>query len=84
MRTSTHAKARMKQRGIATEDINLILEHGDAIPRPGSATEFFIAQDKASALSKGYRKIADALEKVRGKAVLLSADGTIITAYRKT
>lgn len=83
MHTSNHAKARMRQRGITPEDINVILDYGDAVTRPGSAMEIFIRQDHVNALIKQYRNRLTILEKVRGKAILVSQDGTIITNYRK-
>ena len=83
MQISTHAKARMKSRGIAPEDINLILDYGDSAPRPGAATEIYLHKEQVKALIKRYRTLVAVLEKIQGKAVLLSQDGTIITTYRK-
>ena len=73
----------MRVRGIAPEDINLILDNGDPIRRPGQATEIFVSRERVNALIEHHRNVVASLEKLRGKAILLAQDGTIITTYRK-
>lgn len=83
MSITVHAKDRMRLRCITDDDVDLILEHGASIQRPGDATEMFISQHHLPALIKNYRKKVATLENIQNKAVLVANDGTIITVYRK-
>ncbi len=74
MTMSEHAKARSRQRGIPFENMQLILSLGTPIQKRGGAIEFqFLKKDK--------KKLIQQLDKLTGKAVLVSEDGTIITVY---
>ena len=40
MKTSKHASERLQQRGIPKDYIDIILEHGTSIRKPGNALEY--------------------------------------------
>lgn len=83
MNVSNHGKARMRQRGITQDDVDLILAHGEHVHMPGNATEYHLKKQTAEMLVKQLRKEINVLSKMCGKAVLMSRDGAIVTVYRK-
>jgi hypothetical protein len=74
MNVTKHAKARSRQRGIPLENLDIILSFGTPIFKKGGATEFRL-------LKKDAKKLIQQFDKLIGKAVLVSEDGTIITTY---
>lgn len=83
MNITKHTKSRQAQRGISSEDVGLILDHGDYRHRPGGAVEYCIDSAEVEQLYSHHKKILDTLCKIRGKAVVMSHDGAVVTVYRK-
>jgi len=71
-----HASVRLKQRGLASDDISLIVEHGEDVG------DGFLMTDKAINNRKEcLTREMQRLEKLRGVAVI-EDQGVIVTAYR--
>ncbi len=76
-----HAKKRCRQRGLPEKDIKTILEFGTDFQVPGSALKVMITKkDKQRAITDAKRRIR-AVEKLEGRIVIQSLDGSIITTY---
>jgi len=75
MEVSKHAAARKQQRGFQADDIHLILRFGTPIRRQGNVAEY-------QTRKKNEKRMVQAINRVRTKAVLVSGDGTkVITVY---
>ena len=74
MKLTNHAEARSRQRGIPMGNMQIILDHGTPFPKKGKATEFQF-------LEKDAKKLIQQLDKLIGKAVLVSEDDIVITTY---
>ena len=81
MTTSEHAHKRMKQRGISSECIDLLMTFGSVSPAPGNA--YFCELDKngKKRLKKALSHGKQLLDKMSGHAAIISGDGQIITCY---
>lgn len=73
---TTHAKSRLKQRGLASDDVSLIVEYGEDVGDGFLMTDKAINNRKKCLASELQR-----LDKLRGVAVI-EDQGVIITAYR--
>ena len=77
MELSKHASVRKQQRGFQADDIELITRFGTPVIRPGNKVEYQMTQKRKSHLIQ-------ALDRVEGKAVLLSNDEEIVvTLYNR-
>jgi len=77
MELSKHASVRKQQRGFQADDIELITRFGTPVTRPGNKVEYQMTQ-------KRKRNLLQALDRVEGKAVLLSNDEeTVVTLYNR-
>lgn len=82
MKTSKHARRRCQQRGIPFGFIELILKHGTPVRAAGDATEYRLLKRDKDKIVSDLKRLLQNLDKVTGKAVLLSDDGqTVITVY---
>jgi len=82
MMLSAHTLIRCQQRGIKEEDIRLILELGRKTRRPGGALEVTAGRRIVSAEIERLKRRIKRLQRLPGKAVLISGDGnTVITTY---
>jgi hypothetical protein len=76
-----HAKKRCRQRGLPEKDIKIILERGSYFLAPGNALKVMITKgDKQKIIADAKRRIQMA-EKLQGRVVIQSLDGSIITTY---
>ena len=75
MKYSKHALIRKQQRGFQEDDVDLILKFGTCTRRPGNVYEYRMDQ-------KNEKHIVQALNRIKGKSVLVNDDQTrIITLY---
>ncbi len=73
MELSKHAEIRKQQRGFQIGDIELIKHFGTCVRRPGKVVEYRMG-------NKDIKHLVQALDRIKGKAVLLSDDEeTVIT-----
>lgn len=81
---SHHASTRMQQRGITREQIDIILQFGKPVRRPGDALAYSISKRDRDKAIQYFKKKIQAVEKTRDKLVLVGPEGSeIITAYNK-
>ena len=79
MRTSKHAQIRMAQRGIDEQDVEEILQTGTRCAAPGGAERCIVTRREIHGLQQYYRSEIRRLDRLKGKAVIASADGMVIT-----
>lgn len=73
MERTGHANKRSRQRGFQEGDIELIMNFGTPITRPGNAVEFQMRR-------KNIKHIVQALDRISHKAVLINQE-RVITVY---
>jgi len=91
MNISEHAKARMKQRGIAMDDLDFILQFGRNLDRPGGAKMNYLGKKEIKDIEKALKGIErlikrnlQKLVKMKGAAAIRSEnDDIVLTTYRK-
>ncbi len=83
MNTSKHAEARSQQRGIPKADIDLILAIGTGRYKPSGAIEYTITKKAKNQIISRLKRWIDKIDRINTKAVLQSADQTIITLYHR-
>jgi len=76
-----HAIARQQQRCVPFYAIELILEHGTPLKKPGRAFEYGILRKNKRELISDLKQNRQVIDKIMGKRVLVSNDGQIITVY---
>ncbi|MBD3377598.1 hypothetical protein GF406_21395 [candidate division KSB1 bacterium] len=82
MDISKHAEIRCQQRGIPKNSIDLILQFGTPLCKPGGVIEYKIYKKNKSQIQAHLKKLIDRLDKIENKAVLIS-DNQVITVYHK-
>ena len=86
MKKTRHAIIRVQQRGFRTNQIELIIEYGTEVDKPGRVKELrLLTKDITRAKNEAYeqykRTIQD-LDKCKNKGVLIDPEtGVIITVY---
>lgn len=81
---SQHAAIRSNQRGIPLYLIDLILEFGTTVNKPGGAIELILTKKTKNELIKHLKRIMHIIEKTKNKAVLVDSDmNDVITVYIK-
>ena len=83
MRISSHAKARMQQRGFDEELVELILTYGSRERKPGGVFEYRLTRKDKAKLEMKLKRILQSLDRVSKKAVLVASTGTVITVYNR-
>lgn len=83
MKISRHAERRCQQRAITQDDIRIILDYGTRYKCPGGATRFTLLEKDAENYIQFYRYIADRLQRLRGKAVVIADNGSVITVQKQ-
>lgn len=78
-----HAQKRSQQRCIPKSEIDLILNYGESILKPGGAVEIGIKKKEKNRIIKKLRRMINKLDKIQNKRVLM-IDGVIVTVYHKT
>lgn len=74
---SNHAERRLAQRAIPHARLAYVLEHGLPVQRTG--VTFYVLRDRDIPPEDRHE---DAISRLAGTAVLIGANGRIITAYR--
>lgn len=82
MLLSRHAETRCQQRGIPLRQVELILLHGTARPKPGGALEFSIPRRIKRLIQRELRRVLRDLDSIDKKAVIV-LDGDVVTVYHK-
>ena len=80
MDITKHAKIRCQQRGIPKNYIDLILQFGTPLCKPGGAIEYRINKKYKSQIQAHLKNLINRLDKIGNKAVLVS-DNQVITVY---
>ncbi len=76
---SKHATARMQQRAIDTNIVDLLLAHGAHFYSGGS--EVYLLDRKTREYMQSHRVVpVNVLEKLRDAYIVVANDGTIVTA----
>ena len=84
MEKTLHSLTRCRQRGIPENNLEVIRQWGTPVRKPGGVIEYFISRkDKQEAINF-LKQCIQAVEKLTGKAIIVSSDDTVITAYHKT
>lgn len=82
MKISGHALKRSKQRGIPKDYIDIILQYGTHVRKPGHALEIKIQKRDKTQIIKNLKRLVNTIDKCAKKAVLVDSDtGDIITVY---
>ena len=81
MNLSKHAQKRCQQRGIPEKNLELILKYGTPSPRRDGALKVMITKSDKQNMIADLKKRIQKLDKLEGRAVILSTDGKIITTY---
>jgi len=82
MKISKHALARMKQRGLGFEKIQLIEKFGTLIDSRDGVMKFAILKKDILEIEKSYKRDLQIIRKLSGRTLVVSSDGiTLITAY---
>ena len=81
MKLSGHACKRFQQRGIMSIHFELIMQYGTPTKKPGDATEYRIYSKDKERIIKFLKSQIQALDKCTNKAVIVSRDNVILTAY---
>ena len=77
MELSKHASIRKQQRGFQADDTELTTRFGTPVIRPGNKIEYQMTK-------KIKKHLIQSLDRVEGKAVLLSNDEeTVVTLYNR-
>ena len=82
MKLSKHATKRNNQRGFSKTIIDNIIKYGSSKYKDGNAVEIQVKKHMIHELIENLKKEIKEIEKLKGKALLLSGDNdTIITMY---
>ncbi len=81
MYLTKHALVRQQQRCVLLSTIELILEHGTPLKKPGKAYEYRILKKNKKELLSDLPQNRQVIDKIMGKRVLVSSEGVIITVY---
>lgn len=79
---SKHAKIRSQQRNIPINDIELIMQFGTPLPKPGGAVEYSISKKDKNNIIKHLKYLINIISNIDNKSVLIKED-CIITVYYK-
>jgi hypothetical protein len=83
MQLSRHAKRRSQQRAIPKDYIEMIMEFGTPIRKPGNAFEYKLHKKNKDRIISHLKHLLSAVDKCTKKAVLVDADNVddVITVY---
>ena len=73
MELTGHASKRSRQRGFQEGDVELIMNFGTPVSKPGNAIEFQMRR-------KDIKHIVQALDRINNKAVLINHE-KVVTVY---
>jgi hypothetical protein len=85
MQLSKHAKTRSQQRAIPKDYIEMIMEFGTPIRKPGNAFEYKIHKKSRDRVISHLKHLITLVDKCTKKAVLVDADNDcdVITVYNR-
>ena len=83
MQYSKHAKKRTQQRGIPASIVNMVIEYGEPESAPGNAYRYEVSKSVIPRLQKRVKSLLHEIEQLKGKVVVVSKDGIILTTYTK-
>ena len=75
---SQHAQARVRQRGLCEDDVDVIIQAGTSLD---GDSVFLLDHDVEREVRKHKREIA-ILERCRGCRVVVAGEDTVVTVYR--
>lgn len=81
MELSKHAMDRIRQRGISTADLDVILKYGRESFAPGGAVKYFFGKNEYRYALNDREERVDVLDRLKG-CTMVVIEGTVITAYR--
>ena len=82
MKISNHALIRSKQRGIPKDYIDMIMQYGTPIKKPGQTLEIKIQKRDKNQIIKHLKRLLNSIDKCSNKAVLVDSNtSTVITVY---
>ena len=81
MELTAHAEARAQQRGFTEKDLEIIVSLGVPKRKAGGAVEYCLTKAVKQKEVTNLKRQLQRLERLAGKAVVLSEDGVVITAY---
>ena len=76
-----HFKKRCRQRGVKKSDINMILEYADTEANVGNGVISYSISNNSIIEMKNFIQPKQ-LDRIKGRAVLMSEDGVVITAIK--
>lgn len=84
MKYTKHLDARVQQRGIPYEAVQLVLDHSSKPERrPGNATAYRLQGSDYHRLRQRLKQELHLLERAKDVIVVEGEDGTLITTYRQ-
>jgi len=82
MKRTRHAITRSQQRGIKNNHVDLILQHGTPIRRPGNVMEYRLHKKDKMKIIENLKRDIQNMDKCTSKAVLVDNNTReIITVY---
>lgn len=82
MRVSKHAICRAAQRGVRFDSLQLVLDLGTPVAKPGGAVEYRLRRKDGQEAICHLKRAIRQIEKATNAAVLVGEDGDILTTYR--
>ena len=81
MKLSKHARLRLKQRGISSKQIKMVIDHGITKQGKGGTQIYQITKKDKNNIITQMKQYIQALEKSSNIKVVVSSDNAVITAY---
>ncbi|MGE0083163.1 MAG: hypothetical protein AB7S75_01945 [Desulfococcaceae bacterium] len=82
MQVSGHAGLRARQRGIPQEHVDIIMQYGTPVEKPGRAFEIQISKKDRDRIIRDLKNLIKTVEKCSSTALLVDRHmGTVITMY---
>ncbi len=81
MTISSHAQARMQQRGMPAELLDIIMRCGRVERAPGGADKIFLGRHEARELRCRLKQLLQLLDRAEGSSLIVK-DGCILTVYK--
>jgi len=82
MTYTNHANKRCKQRGLSHSVVDLIVKEGDYSIKPGGVYEVRLKPRKVNEIVRYLKKQIQLVERSRGKAIIVSDEQVVVTAYQ--
>jgi hypothetical protein len=79
-----HAEKRMRQRGFSDHTMNMVLQYGSHKPAAGGAIKIFLGNKDHQSLVTRLKRDLQLLDNAKGGTIIVSDDGRILTAYKRS